>query len=267
MKTKRVDMHAHLCGWFSVREELEVRKEQGILTCFSAGTPKEWQVMEPWKDREELRISFGVHPWYADQYPVKSCRDYLWACDFIGEIGMDSVWCQVPRSLQQKALEQQLQAAADLKKPVLLHTKGEEKRIGEMIQDFPGAVCVHWYSGNKRDLESYLRKGCYFTLGPDVSSVCRKMEMRNGPSDLKKTEMEKAESYLCLLNEVPVNRILLETDGLSAIAWAEGVKELPLSWIVSTLEKNERYLSQRKGLTSEELQRQFQKNLEEFLCS
>ena len=39
-------------------------------------------------------------------------------CDYIGEIGMDSVWCDIPLDIQQKRLEEQLQIAADLKKPV-----------------------------------------------------------------------------------------------------------------------------------------------------
>ena len=51
---------------------------------------------------------------------------------------------------------EQWQIAADLKKPVLLHTKGQEKRIAELLRGFPYHICVHWYSGTEQDLEPYL---------------------------------------------------------------------------------------------------------------
>lgn len=79
----------------------------------------------------------------------------------------DPVWCDIPLDIQQKRLEEQLQIAADLKKPVLLPYEGQEKRIAELLCGFPYHICVHWYSGTEQDLEPYLDMGCYFTLGPD----------------------------------------------------------------------------------------------------
>ena len=89
----------------------------------------------------------------------------------IGEIGMDSVWCRVPLADQQRELEWQLQAAEDLGKPAVLHTKGQERRIGEMIRGFKGKLCVHWYSGSLEDLKGFLEQDCYFTLGPDTAAL------------------------------------------------------------------------------------------------
>ena len=104
---------------------------------------------------------------------------------------MDSVWCDIPLDIQQKRLEEQLQIAADLKKPVLLHTKGQEKRIAELLRGFPYHICVHWYSGTEQDLEPYLDMGCYFTLGPDFSAACGSVADRRllrGFSKEEKTE-------------------------------------------------------------------------------
>lgn len=273
---RRIDMHAHL---FCISEadkilsgesleitavkELDFRRQQSIFTCFSAGTPEEWQFMEQWRERDEVLLSFGIHPWYADRYSVNNCRGYLEECDFIGEIGMDSVWCQVPLETQKRALEQQLQIAADLGKPVLLHTKGQEKEIGEIIKDFPGNVCVHWYSGGEKELEVYLEKDCYFTLGPDFAQVCRMGEkpFKQAADDDK---VEKRQGYLRILKEIPVNRLFLETDGLSAVAWANGVKKAPMQEISQVLEANEAFLAEEKQMTAEALQRQMKKNLIEW---
>lgn len=283
-QVRRIDMHAHL---FCIAEgeefhkqdvesesrrklknaaleELEFRKQHGIFTCFSAGTPKEWQFMKQWREREELLTSFGIHPWYAERYSVENCKEYLEECDFIGEIGMDSVWCQVSLKKQQRVLEQQLQIAADLGKSVLLHTKGQEKEIGEIIKDFPGKICVHWYSGSERDLEIYLEKGCYFTLGPDFKEVCQ-MNKQLFIQAADDNKMEKRQGYLRILQEVSSDRLFLETDGLLAVAWARGLESVPMQTISQALEENEVFLAEKKQMAVEALKVQMRKNLMEFL--
>ena len=248
MKQMRmIDMHAHLSfdGERAEQEkELEFRKNQGIYTCFSTGTPVEWEQFQPWRERKEILVSFGLHPWYADQFDLEECEGLFRECDFIGEIGMDSVWCQVPLKLQQRVLEGQLQAAADLGKPVILHTKGQEKRIGEIIRDFPGKICVHWYSGTEKDLEGYLEKDCYFTLGPDTADTCGCMR---------------------ILKEVSPDRLFVETDGLSAVAWARKAETLEIEEIPAVLWKNTEYAAKAKGYSAREMELCMKKNLAEFL--
>ena len=184
-----LDMHAHLAfltgsdtekweqkknmtAYEAGKKELDFRYQNGIATCLSSGTPAEWAYTRQFQNREGLLLSFGIHPWYADQHLTEEMPEAYSECDYIGEIGMDSVWCDIPLDIQQKRLEEQLQIAADLKKPVLLHTKGQEKRIAELLRGFPYHMCVHWYSGTEQDLEPYLDLGCYFTLGPDFSAAC-----------------------------------------------------------------------------------------------
>ena len=102
-----IDIHAHFCS----EKELEIRRNHSICTCFSSGTPGEWESIKQFRKREELMFSFGIHPWYADRYEAGDCGDYLRECDMVGEIGMDSVWCRVPLAIQQKRFEKQLQIA------------------------------------------------------------------------------------------------------------------------------------------------------------
>lgn len=110
--------------------------------------------------------------------------------------GMDSVWCDIPLDIQQKRLEEQLQIAADLKKPVLLHTKGQEKRIAELLRGFPYHICAHWYSGTEQDLEPYLDLGCYFTLGPDFSAACGSAADRRLLRGFSKEEKNRNGHYI-----------------------------------------------------------------------
>lgn len=247
---RMIDIHAHLSYTERKKEEekkeLEFRRMQGIFTCFSAGTPEEWEQLVPWMERKEILVSFGLHPWYADCYGWEQCREYLERCDFIGEIGMDSVWCQVPLKLQKQVLEQQLQTAADLGKPVILHTKGQEQTIGEMIRDFPGRICVHWYSGTERDLDPYLEKDCYFTLGPDTAE-------------------EKQAAYRRIMREVSPQRLFVETDGRSSVAWARGAEQAELREIPEALRKSMECAAERKGMSFAQMERRMKQNLTEFL--
>ena len=146
------DSHAHICSYGDLEmavKEIKYRKTNGIFTCFSTGTPEQWQDMQrilqaAGAGEEEAEISFGIHPWYADQWNPRDWMDIYQSCRIIGEIGMDSLWCQVPLKRQQEVLEEQLQMAADLRKPVVLHTKDCEAEIAEIIKGFPCPVLVHW---------------------------------------------------------------------------------------------------------------------------
>lgn len=240
-----IDMHAH----WEAAEEISLRAQNGIVTCFSTGTPEEWRRMEALRSRPEILVSFGLHPWYADQYDLAQCRECLELCDFVGEIGMDSVWCEVPLKVQQEKLEQQLQVAADMNKPILLHTKGQERRIADMVRGFSGKVCVHWYSGPEADFERFLEQDCFFTLGPDTASLCRKGTRLNQR----------------MVREIPAERLFVETDGISAVAWARGIKELGIEKIPEVLRENLVYAAEEKGLTADALEKTMQKNLQNFL--
>lgn len=260
-KMRVIDMHAHLSlsetgDHDKIKQELELRREQGIFTCFSTGNPGEWRQLEAYRTREELLISFGIHPWYADQYTLEECRAYLEQSDFIGEIGMDSVWCQVPLRVQERQLEVQLQLAGALKKPVILHTKGQEKKISQILRGFQGKACVHWYSGDIKDLEAYLEQDCYFTLGPDTRELCTAEDRRRTAERQVRWRM---------LREIPAERLFVETDGLSAIAWARGVQEVKVEEISKTLQENLAFAAQIKGMTADALEEQMKKNLRAFL--
>ncbi|MBQ9031635.1 MAG: TatD family hydrolase [Parasporobacterium sp.] len=234
-----IDAHAHVCSYEDpelVRQEISFRRRSRICTCFSTGTPVEWQYVtevltslpDHFRERKDLPgtvssdktavnfredvppakscdtavpgvwVTFGIHPWYADQFHPQDWMELYRQSPLIGEIGMDQLWCDVPLSIQREIFEVQLQIAADLKKPVVLHTKDCEAQIAEMIRDFPEPVLVHWYSGTEKDLESYLQLNCRFTLGPDTSF---------------------SENHL-LLSRVPADRLLTETDGIGAVLWA-----------------------------------------------
>ena len=229
------------------RKELDFRKKAGIATCLSAGTPQEWACLKEFADRKELLFSFGIHPWYADRYEPREYLELFGRCDVVGEIGMDNVWCDVSLKRQRKNLEEQLQIASDLGKPIVLHTKGQEWEIWEMLKGFSYPILIHWYSGNEDVFEKFLDLDCYFTLGPDLA-------------------LENP-MYAVMLREVGADRLFVETDGLSAVAWAKQVEFLDFPLLPPVLEKNMALAAEQKNTTAEALHRQMTENLRRFLVS
>ena len=277
-----LDMHAHLAfltesgngkweqkekteAYEAGKDELDFRYQKGIATCLSSGTPAEWAYTRQFQNREELLMSFGIHPWYADRYRPEEAGEAYRECDYIGEIGMDSIWCDVPLDVQQKRLEEQLQIAADLKKPVLLHTKGQEKKIAEVLHDFPHGICIHWYSGTEQELEAYLNMGCYFTLGPDFSAACSlTADQRLLCGFLQEEKEQKRSLYRRMLEEIPADRLFVETDGISAVAWAMAAEEADWEMLPNALQAGMHTRAEVTGKAETELQKQICRNLAEF---
>ncbi len=188
------DAHTHYVS----EEDLTLRIAQNIPSLFSHSTPEDLICFFRKNLPSFLLPTYGIHPWKADQFKVTEVETFLQKVPIIGEIGMDTVWCTVPLSIQKLVFEEQLELASALQKPVILHTKGQEKEISKLIRKYPNRYLVHWYSCEKY-LEHYIEQDCYFSIGPDVW-------------------WNPATKHVA--ETVPLNRILTETDGLSAVRWA-----------------------------------------------
>lgn len=167
----------------------------------TASTPEECRFLWEARQRDDtLFYACGVHPWQSDQIHLGQLQPWFQDCAAIGEIGMDRTWCAVGLGLQRRVFQQQLDLAQELRKPVVLHTKGCEPEVLAEIKAFPLPVLVHWYS-SLADLEAYIDLGCYCSVGPDLKS-------------------NSAVGRLAAL--VPLNRLTVETDGVGGASWALG---------------------------------------------
>ena len=192
------DAHAHIRNEKQAMERIS----SGIPTMACAGTLEEMKELESLcrlPGAEKILIpACGLHPWYSDKREPEELFSWMEKVLVIGEIGMDNVWCDVPLDRQKLVLEKQLKFACEIKKPVVLHTKGQEKEIARIIARYPNTYLIHWYSA-KEPPEDYLKLDCYFSIGPDV---------------LWNPAVQKAAVL------VPENRLLIETDGMEAVDWA-----------------------------------------------
>jgi TatD DNase family protein len=113
----------------------------------------------------------------------------------IGEIGLDSYWKTVPLEQQQAVFVAQLQLAAELGKPVIVHDREAHAAVLEALRAHrpPAGGVLHAFSGDGAMAVAAVAEGYY--LGVD------------GPLTYKNSHALRA-----IFATVPLERILLETD-------------------------------------------------------
>jgi TatD DNase family protein len=145
----------------------------------------------------------GVHPnstadWnssWPDQVRVFSNHDKVVA---IGEIGLDYYWDASPKELQQKAFALQLNLAADLDLPVIIHNREASSDVIQLLSQSPLAGrerpgVLHSFSADWATAEAALEMGFYIGI--------------TGPVTFK-----KADQLRDVVARLPLERILVETD-------------------------------------------------------
>ncbi len=131
----------------------------------------------------------------------------------IGEIGLDYYWDEVPRTLQGKILEEQLDLAGEMDLPVVLHVRNRTETDRSCIQDLlsildnwladretglaerkvsPGVI--HSYSGNLQEGQRAVESGFYLGV--------------TGPVTYK-----NAHNIREVVKGIGLEHLLIETDG------------------------------------------------------
>lgn len=225
------DIHFHLGQDGSLPDE---SLKKGII---STSNQKEFNIAQQYRTNE-MMVSFGLHPWYR----YTDVNDYLnqfQQCDLIGEIGLDCVWSMIPLEEQIPLFQAQLQLANQLKKAVVLHTKGCEELIATMIQNYPNTYLVHWYSCDKY-IEEYIKLDCYFSIGPSVVND---------------------EIVQSCVRTIPLDRLLLESDGMEAVLWARNEQVAYFKAMEDSLEK----IAELRNISVKEMDKQLEKNYINFM--
>lgn len=221
------DAHAHADD----PQELALRQTLGLRTMLSCGNKAQAEHAETLLARYSvLTMTAGVHPWYAASARLDDMRPYMERAALVGEIGLDSVWCDTPMDAQRSIFAAQLDWAAAHGKGIVLHTKGCESEIARMIDGFPHPVIVHWYSGDMDALERFAVQGCYFTIGPDVEQNAAVQAVAQIAAD---------------------DRILFETDGMNAVRWALG--DMPTQRLADVLASSVRTVAKLRAQSPQTL--------------
>ncbi|MBB3169548.1 TatD family hydrolase [Simiduia aestuariiviva] len=136
-----------------------------------------------WASAEQLAVQLpgaywaaGVHPWWvgaqtqAPEMIMHRLREALTrGAIAVGECGLDGA-IDVPMGAQQSWLRPQLEVAADLTLPVILHVHRAHNPILAMLKPFPHLRgVVHGFSGSIELALQYIKRGFLLGIGGVVS--------------------------------------------------------------------------------------------------
>lgn len=204
--TPIIETHCHLdyleqSALASVLEQSSMVGVERIITI--AVAPENLKrVMELTQISPMIWGTQGIHPHEAERYDREvDATIRAHAADprivAIGEIGLDYYYDHADRSVQRKVFEQQLQTAAELNLPVVIHTREADDDTRDILVNFSPALTrkgvIHSFTASMALAEFCLAEG--FLLG------------FNGIATFN-----SAENVRQVVAATPVGQLLLETD-------------------------------------------------------
>ncbi len=187
------DSHLHLSDGIIPEVYRDFGTLERYVTCVAR--VQEW---ESPIDDSRATASYGLHPWYCDEWNEVVEEKLIGILESvpeaqIGEIGLDSkrgtVEDQIP------AFERQLSIAAEMGRVVSIHDIGCEDRVLKAVKSLGGGcrgIILHSYSSDSY-VKPFVAEGCMLSINPRI---------------LARSEVRLNR----LLKAIPVENMLLETD-------------------------------------------------------
>jgi TatD DNase family protein len=211
---KFIDTHVHLeyilqkkkIQLSTLEEQLESKWFDGCICIFCDPLGiSDLGMSEEILKNEKVFGAFGFHPHHAKYYNEDTEKRLLKLlnhpkCIAYGECGLDYHYNHSPQEDQKKVFVQQLKLGVSTKKPIIIHTREAEKDTFDILksncpQDYK--IHVHCFTDSAEFAESLLKEfpNLYFGF-TGVLTYSKSTSLQSVVKDV-----------------IPLNRILLETDG------------------------------------------------------
>lgn len=242
-----VDSHCHL-DFPEFQEDFEAvltrAEEAGVKTMMTICThvTKFDQVHAIAKAHDNIFCTVGIHPHNADSEPEVTVDQLVeWASDpkvvGFGETGLDYFYEHSPREIQQRQFRTHIEAARKLDLPVIIHTRDAEEDTLAIIEEeynkAPFRGLIHCFSASDEFAQRVVSMGFYISISGIVT-------------------FKKAEELREAIKNVPVNRLLVETDAPYLAPIPKRGKRNEPAYTAFTAAK----VAEIKGLSEEEFAKQ-----------
>jgi TatD DNase family protein len=241
-----VDSHCHL-DFPEFAPELDAvvarAKDAGVGACVSIGTTLEKfpQVRAIAERFADVWCSVGIHPHEAEKEPLADAAPLIERANHskvvgIGESGLDFYYNHSPREPQIANFRAHIAASRELKLPLIVHTRDAEDETIRVLRDEMGKGAftglIHCFTGTKKLADAALGLG--FCIS--VSGIAT---------------FKKSEELRSVLKDVPLDRLLVETDAPYLAPMPHRGKRNEPSFVVNTAAA----LATLKGVSADELAR------------
>ncbi len=194
-----LDTHFHLDLWSSPGQILGLIEKSKVYTIAVTNTPSVFNYTHSLtKNCKYTKPALGLHPElvFERHGELPLFHQLLSNTRYIGEIGLDYSGNDMSvQKLQRDVFESIIDGCAKSSdsKVLTVHSRRAEKDVIDIIGgSFPGKAILHWYSGSLRELRRAIEFGFYFSVN---------------------SAMVKSKSGRKLITNIPLERILTESDG------------------------------------------------------
>lgn len=194
-----IDFHCHLDLYQDPGQVVARASRAGIYVLSVTTTPKAWQgTAKLASGVPRIRTALGLHPQLAHERHMEMAlfEGLLDQTRYVGEVGLDgSPELKQHADIQRKVFDRALTACAKAGGRVIsIHSRRAADDVLDALGRRPdaGVPILHWFSGTARQLERAVSMGCWFSVGPGMTSTTK---------------------GAALIAAMPRGRILTETDG------------------------------------------------------
>ena len=142
-----------------------------------------------------IKFALGAHPYEINNsFIIKEFEYCIDKSEYIGEVGLDfSEKYQRTKQLQIEVFSEIIKMGVKYNKLISVHARKSEDVLIDILQKYkPNKCIIHWFNGNKDQLNELIKLGCYFSLNCNMVTS------------------NKEHIYL---QNIPKNKILIESDG------------------------------------------------------
>ena len=207
---------------------------------------------------EMIYASVGIHPHDAGEatqdnlveLAMLARQDKVVA---IGEIGLDYFRSKTSPELQKESFQRQLDLAAEIGKPVIIHARDAEDDVLDILRRYRTLNCViHFFSGSP-DFASFV-----VTLGYLVSFTGVVTYKPRSPGSGSGAEYDALRSQI--ITGIPADRLMIETDCPFAAPEPYRGKRSEPAHVIEIARK----LSEIRGVPLKEIEQTTTANAERF---
>jgi len=192
-----IDTHCHIDLYPKPMTILDECEKAGFPILSMTNLPSHFEKGYPFfQNKVKVRQAIGMHPLYAEQHKNEFPKflKNLSRTSYIGEVGLDFSQEGIStKELQVETFEKILNAIANQKKILSIHSRRAEREVLELLKKYQIENAIfHWYSGSLNVVNEITQSGYYFSINP---------------------AMVKSSSGKKIITKIPKEFILTETDG------------------------------------------------------
>ncbi len=246
-----IDTHAHL-DMLKTDEDLKesIKKLDYILTigCDKEEIKKAIDIANKY---ENVFASVGYHPYDVNDITDEDIKNLKKLIEkekkiiAVGECGLDYYRDYTPVEKQKYFFKKQIEIAKELNLPLIVHSRQANRDTEEILKKyapFDGGGILHCFGGDMQLMETAVELGFYISFAGNIT-------------------YPKANNLRDILKNVPLDRLLLETDSPFLSPQKKRGKPNKPSHIFYTRD----FVADLLGITPEELERITDENAKRLL--